>query len=104
MNACPKDGVLLQFLDGELNAEDDARILAHLEDCIGCQEHLERLTGGRPAPGEGPPIETVRTDAEETADLPGTEIVAHDESAHESPGDSGQFPSTDAGEPGSRRG
>ena len=34
MNACPNDGVLLQFLDGELNAEDDARVLAHVEDCV----------------------------------------------------------------------
>ncbi len=28
MNACPNDDVLLQFLDGELNADDDARVLA----------------------------------------------------------------------------
>jgi tetratricopeptide (TPR) repeat protein len=35
MNACPNDGVLLQFLDGELNADDDARVLAHVEDCAG---------------------------------------------------------------------
>jgi len=101
MNACPNDSVLLQFLDGELNAEDDARVLAHVEECVVCQEHLERLTEDRSAPGEGPPIETVRTEDEETTDLPGTEVVAGDESAHESPGDPGQSPSTDPGEPGS---
>ena len=78
MNACPNDGVLLQFLDGDLNAEDDARILAHLEDCVRCQEHLERLTGGRPLPGDGPPIETVRIDTDSTVDLPPTEIVERD--------------------------
>ncbi len=76
MNACPNDGVLLQFLDGDLNAEDDAQILAHLEDCARCQEHLERLTGGQPVPGEGPPIETVRNDADPTVDLLPTEIAA----------------------------
>ncbi|MFI5454652.1 MAG: protein kinase [Isosphaerales bacterium] len=102
MNACPNDSVLLQFLDGDLNAEDDARILAHLEDCVVCQEHLERLTGGRPLAGEGPLIETVRTDPDSTAGRPGTEVVARDESAHESPGDSGRSPSTDPSEPGSR--
>jgi eukaryotic-like serine/threonine-protein kinase len=75
MNACPNDGVLLQFLDGELNAGDDGRVLAHVEDCVPCQEHLERLTAGRPATGEGLPIETVQTDSDSTVDLPRTEIV-----------------------------
>jgi len=129
MNACPNDSVLLQFLDGELNAEDDARVMAHVEDCLVCQEHLERLTEGRPAPGDGPPIETVRTDAEKTMDLPGTEVADGRGSskalnwpssflpsasnvgridnpsyllrAHESTGDPGQPPSTDLGDPGS---
>jgi tetratricopeptide (TPR) repeat protein len=101
MNACPNDGVLWQFLEGELKAEDDARVLAHIEDCVVCQKHLERLTGGRSAPGEGPQIETVPTGADGTPDLPGTEVVAHAESAHESRGSEGQSPSTDAGEPGS---
>ena len=78
MNACPNDDVLLQFLDGELNADDDARVMAHVEDCVGCQEHLERLTEGRPAAGEGPPIETVQTDPDSTVDLLLTEIVEHD--------------------------
>ncbi len=89
MNACPNDGVLLQFLDGELNAEDDARVLAHVEDCVGCQEHLERLTAGRPAAGEGPPIETVQTDPDSTVDLPPTEIVESDVGR---PGDRGRSP------------
>ena len=55
MNACPNDSVLLQFLDGELNAEDDVKVLAHLEYCAGYQEHLERLTGGRPGVSRKPP-------------------------------------------------
>jgi hypothetical protein len=69
MNACPNDGVLLQFLDGKLNAEDEAMILAHLEDCPGCQEHLERLTGDRPLSGEGSPVETVQTDLASAKEL-----------------------------------
>jgi tetratricopeptide (TPR) repeat protein len=75
MNACPTDGVLLQFLEGELSAEDEARLLAHLEDCIGCQEHLERLTRGRPLPEAGTPADTARTNDDTAADLPSTAIV-----------------------------
>ena len=86
MNACPNDGVLLQFLDGELNADDDAKVLAHVEDCVGCQEHLERLTAGRPAQAEGPPIETVQTDPDSTVDLLPTEIVEGD-AGHPGTGD-----------------
>ena len=78
MNACPSDGVLLQFLDGELIAGDDARVLAHVEDCVPCQDRLERLTAGRPATGEGSPIETVQTDSDSTVDLPPTEIAERD--------------------------
>lgn len=78
MNACPNDGFLLQFLDGELNAGDDARVLAHVEDCVPCQDRLERLTAGRPATGDEPPIETVQTDSDPTADLLPTEIVERD--------------------------
>ncbi len=78
MNACPNDGVLLQFLDAELIPGDDARVLAHVEDCVPCQEHLERLTAGRPPPGEGSPIETVQTAADSTVDLARTEFVEPD--------------------------
>jgi eukaryotic-like serine/threonine-protein kinase len=81
MNACPNGSVLLQFLDGDLKAEDDARILAHLEDCAHCQEHLERLTDGRLLPGDGPSIETVPIDTDSTVDLLPTDIVAR-EGAH----------------------
>ncbi len=55
MNACPNDGVLLQFLDGKLNADNDARVLAHVENCAGCQQHLERLTKGLPVAEVRPP-------------------------------------------------
>ena len=76
MNACPNDGVLLQFLDGKLRADDDARVLAHVEFCKGCQQHLERLTAGRPKVDEPPPIETAQTDGGATVDLQSTEFVA----------------------------
>jgi len=101
MNACPNDSVLLQFLDGELNADDDAQVLAHVEDCVGCQEHLERLTEGRPAAGEGPPIETVRTDPDSTVDLRPTEVVEREVGDPETGGDSGQPEPSDAWEHGS---
>jgi eukaryotic-like serine/threonine-protein kinase len=90
MNACPNGNVLLQFLDGELNADDDAQVLAHVEDCVDCQGHLERLTEGRPTAGDGRPIETVQTDPDSTADLPSTEIVERDIGGPETGGDSGQ--------------
>ena len=48
MNACPSDSVLLQFLDGELNAEADARVLALSRTASVCQELLERLTDRPP--------------------------------------------------------
>ena len=78
MNACPNDGVLLQFLDGKLKADDDARVLAHVEYCNGCQQHLERLTAGRPKVEEQPPIETAQTEGGATVDLQPTEFVGGD--------------------------
>ena len=48
MNACPSGGDLLHCLDGELRAVGDAGIVAHLEHCVGCRQHLVRLTGRRP--------------------------------------------------------
>ena len=85
MNACPNDSVLLQFLDGKLNADDDARVLAHVEECKTCQQHLERMTEGKPVAGERPPIETAQTDGSATVDLQPTEVV----------GDNAQQPATD---------
>jgi anti-sigma factor RsiW len=60
MNACPGDDELLRYLDGELDAEAGARVVAHVEDCPGCQERLERLTLGRPTATRGDPIYTGR--------------------------------------------
>jgi len=40
MNACPTETHLLRFVDGELDAGDDAPIVAHIEDCLTCQERL----------------------------------------------------------------
>src|SRR5262245_50602490 len=44
MNACPDADALLSLLEGELDAVEDARIVAHVEDCGGCQDRLEGLT------------------------------------------------------------
>ena len=60
MNACPNDGVLLQFLDGKLDADNDARVLAHVEDCAGCQQHLEQMTKGLPVAELRPPVEKAK--------------------------------------------
>jgi anti-sigma factor RsiW len=43
MNACPGEDDLLRFLEGELDAQDDARIVVHVEDCADCQERLGRF-------------------------------------------------------------
>ena len=95
MNACLDDDELLRFLDGELNAEADARIAAHIEGCVICQASLERLTRGSPALGAGQPIETVQTDSEATPDLARTEILAGDHEPHD---DSRRSQPTDCGE------
>src|SRR4051794_23682318 len=79
MNACPSDNEFLRFLDGQLDAEADARVVAHVQDCADCQEGLERLTRGCPSAGESQPIATVRSDPEATADLPPTADMAGDE-------------------------
>jgi hypothetical protein len=101
MNACPTDTVLLRFLDGEFDAEDDARVLARVEDWIVFQDNLERLTNGRSAAGDGLPNESLRTEPEETPDLPGTEVDTLDECAHESLGGGSHCAPSDLGEPGS---
>ena len=75
MSACPVDSDLLRFLDGELAADADARIVAHIEDCVACQASLERLTGGTGALGSGEPIETVEGSSEARKDLDGTEVI-----------------------------
>jgi eukaryotic-like serine/threonine-protein kinase len=99
MNACPKDGILLQFLDGKLNADDDAWVLAHVEDCAGCQEHLERMTAGRPVAEERPPIETAQTDVGATVDLQSTEVVGRDAGPAGTGGDPQTVPMPDANPP-----
>ncbi len=76
MNECLDDDELLRFLDGELNADADARIVAHIEDCVICQASLERLTRGSRALEVGQPIETVQTDSEAMPNLAGTEVIA----------------------------
>ena len=60
MCACLCEEDLLRFLDGELGAQDDAPIVVHVEKCAGCQDRLERLTSGMPAPGRN----VVRVDAD----------------------------------------
>jgi eukaryotic-like serine/threonine-protein kinase len=95
MIACQSDAELLRFLEGELNADADARIVAHIEDCIGCQERLERLTGASPVLGGVEPIETVHSDTGATRDLAGTEVVAADVGEDQSHGESSESQPTD---------
>jgi len=76
MNACPSEDQLRRFLDGELLAEDDAQIVAHVEDCAQCHALLEQLTPVSPALRGGRAVETVRTGEPATTDLPGTAVIA----------------------------
>ncbi len=39
----PSEGVLQAFLDGELAADERARVAAHLEACVDCRAALEEL-------------------------------------------------------------
>jgi hypothetical protein len=77
MSDCPSDSELLRWLDGEVEATVDGRLVAHIEGCAACQERLECLTAGARVEGDGDLagylIGTVRTDREATADLPATE-------------------------------
>jgi tetratricopeptide (TPR) repeat protein len=57
MSDCPSDSELLRLLDGEVDATVDGRLVVHIEGCTACQERLERLTAGGPAPGDGIVIE-----------------------------------------------
>jgi serine/threonine protein kinase/tetratricopeptide (TPR) repeat protein len=85
---------LLRFLDGELNADDDARIVAHVENCATCQERLERLTEDHSTPEVQRLIETVRADAQATVDQARTEDVILESGEQSHLGDPDQSPST----------
>src|SRR5262249_48459224 len=95
MIACPSNDELLRFLDGELVAEEDARIVAHVEDCGSCQEQLECLTAACGSSGRAGPIDTVRTGGEPTTDLPGRELVDPADGASTSPSEVEPSESTD---------
>jgi hypothetical protein len=97
MHACLGDQEFLRFLDGELDAEADARVVGHVEDCADCQAHLERLTRGISTGDERDPIETVRTDAVATVDLPATEDLVGTDADRESPGGPGSADSDGSG-------
>jgi eukaryotic-like serine/threonine-protein kinase len=46
MDDCPSGPELDDFLADRLPADDESRILTHLESCSACQQVLERLTAG----------------------------------------------------------
>ena len=46
MTSCPSDDQLLSLLDEQLDQANEARIVAHVEDCSSCQERLEQLVHG----------------------------------------------------------
>jgi tetratricopeptide (TPR) repeat protein len=91
---------LLRFLDGELDAIADASVLAHVQDCAGCQEQLERLTEGHVTAEGQQAIDTVRTDREPMADLHATEELATEGQDEDRPAKPGECQSTDPGRPG----
>jgi len=102
MNACPTEEQLLRFLDGVLAAEDDARIAAHVEDCVHCHALLEQLTPISPALRAGPAVETVRNDEPATIDLTKTDLIVS-ANGDDDPGGEEYRKSkrTDSGTPGS---
>ena len=71
MNPCPSHEQLSQYLAGELAADADQALGAHLETCASCQRRLEDLTDvrtvrprtGLQAPGERPGTEPPRSAA-----------------------------------------
>src|SRR5262245_5293002 len=93
MNACPGEDDLLRFLEGELDATDDAQIVVHVEGCAGCQGRLERLTRGTPAPGDVSKVETDDHGDGRDGDPAGTEVGG----PGAAPGPSGRGRSTESG-------
>jgi serine/threonine protein kinase/tetratricopeptide (TPR) repeat protein len=87
MSDCPEECELLRFLDGELDATDDSRVLAHIEGCTACHERLERLTEAGTALGEVALIETARTDLDAAANMPAPDHAACDESYRQETGE-----------------
>src|SRR5579883_1260279 len=59
MNPRPGEDELFGFLEGEMDALSNDRIVVHIETSPGCQERLERLTRGTPAACEVSTLETV---------------------------------------------
>ena len=53
MTLCPCPQQLLRFLDEDLEPDDQARILVHVEECEACQYRLEQLTRAQPPDAEG---------------------------------------------------
>src|SRR5271165_1618657 len=46
MSACPSHAHLFRLLNGQLDQDDEAALVAHAETCKGCQERLETLIRG----------------------------------------------------------
>ncbi len=44
MSACPSHAHLFRLLNGQLDQDDEAALVAHAETCKGCQDRLEWLT------------------------------------------------------------
>src|SRR5271166_291387 len=53
MSACPSHAQLFRLLNGQLDQDDEAALVAHAETCKGCQDRLETLTRGLLAESRG---------------------------------------------------
>ena len=53
MSACPSPDHLIRLLNGQLDQDDEAALVAHAETCKGCQDQLEALTLGLLAESRG---------------------------------------------------
>ena len=79
MRTCPSDQQLQELVDEQLDRGEEARIVAHVEECERCQKRLDDLTaGGEPHPSwipllspraAGPPGEEAAETNDHTVDL-----------------------------------
>lgn len=46
LNICPDTGELDDLLNEQVDADHEARLVAHIQTCEACQEQLDRLTAG----------------------------------------------------------
>ena len=75
MTGCPSRDLIVELLDERLQGPELAEIVAHIEDCLRCQTHLEEVTR---AAGRITTLREVAAEAGLAGDAP-ADPTAHDE-------------------------